>query len=377
MLLASNFHLLIMPKPHICILTSQYFYWGKYGGFGSMSRKLSEALARAGYTVSVIVPRRQGQKPVEVMNGVALYSFASFDMVAAIQLMRQVNADIFHSQDPTLLTLLAQKLLPRRAHLITCRDPRDRADWWIEFRLASWRRRALTPFNYLTESSFLIKHAVQRAHGVYCPAHFLKAKIQRMYQPRVAPEFLPNLIDVPPTPPQKSAQPTFTFIARWDRRKRPEQFLELATQFPAYRFIAVGQGEDAAYDAALRAQYQTVSNLEMPGFISRFDEAGRMERILSDTWALVNTAAREGLPLTFLEAAAYGCAIVSAVDPDQFASRFGQEVCGDDFATALRKLMAGAPLEKGRRAHAHVKATYENSMALQAHSAEYQKFAGV
>jgi glycosyltransferase involved in cell wall biosynthesis len=365
-----------MRKPHICILTSQYFNWGKYGGFGSMSRKLAESLTREGYRVSVIVPRRQNQKPTETLNGVTIHSFASFSFAEASQLIRAVNADIFHSQDPTLLTLLAQKLLPHRAHLITCRDPRDRADWWIEFWYASWRRRALTPFNYLTESSFLIKHAVQQAHGVYCPAHFLKAKIQRMYQPQASPEFLPNLIDVPATAPTKSAQPTFTFIARWDRRKRPEVFLELAAQFPEYRFISIGQGEDAAYDALLRAQYRHLPNLDMPGFISRFDEAGRMERILSETWALVNTAAREGLPLTFLEAAAYGCAIVSAVDPDEYASRFGQPVHGDDFAAALRALMTNSPLAKGQRAHAHVKATYENSLALAAHIAQYERFNG-
>ena len=37
---------MIMKKPHVCILTSQYFNWGKYGGFGSMSRKLAEGLVR-------------------------------------------------------------------------------------------------------------------------------------------------------------------------------------------------------------------------------------------------------------------------------------------------------------------------------------------
>ena len=38
-----------------------------------------------------------------------------------------------------------------------------------------------------------------------------------------------------------------------------------------------------------------------------------MHRLLSDTWVFVSTAVREGLPLTFLEAAAYGCPIVSSV----------------------------------------------------------------
>ena len=40
-------------QPHVCILTSQYFDWGIYGGFGSMSRKLAESLVGIGYRVSV------------------------------------------------------------------------------------------------------------------------------------------------------------------------------------------------------------------------------------------------------------------------------------------------------------------------------------
>lgn len=365
-----------MKKPHVCILTSQYFNWGKYGGFGSMSRKLAEGLSRQGYAVSVIVPRRQGQQPVELLNGVTIRSFAPFSMTEASALIKQTDADIFHSQDPTLLTYIAQRLLPKRVHVVTCRDPRDRMDWWIEFRYASAKRRLLTPFNYLTESSFIIKKAVQGAHGVFCPAHFLKPKIKRMFSPKADPQFLPNLIDVPANAPNKAERPTFAFIARWDLRKRPEKFLELAERFPDYRFISVGQGEDAEYDAALRAKYGGVTNLEMVGFINRFDQNDRMQAILSETWALVSTAAREGLPLTFLEAAAYQCAIVSAVDPDGFATQFGVQVKDDDFASGVRQLLQDSPMEKGRRAREYVRNTYEDGQALAAHIAVYEQFRG-
>jgi glycosyltransferase involved in cell wall biosynthesis len=124
----------------------------------------------------------------------------------------------------------------------------------------------------------------------------------------------------------------------------------------------------------LRERYHSIHNLELPGFINRFQEPQRLQQILSDTWVLVNTAAREGLPLTFLEAAAYGCAILSAVDPDHFASRFGQPVMNEDFAAALRQLLANAPLEKGRLASLYVKQVYETSRALALHVAQYQQF---
>ena len=87
-------------------------------------------------------------------------------------------------------------------------------------------------------------------------------------------------------------------------------------------------------------------------------------------------AAREGLPLTFLEAGAYGCAILSAVDPDGFATRFGRHVPDDDFAAALHELMSDSPLTKGARAYQYIRDTYENEMALDAHCRVYAQYAG-
>ncbi|MEK9138609.1 MAG: glycosyltransferase, partial [Bacteroidota bacterium] len=146
--------------------------------------------------------------------------------------------------------------------------------------------------------------------------------------------------------------------------------------FPEYRFIAVGKGSasaEAGYDAELKKRYEGVPNLEIPGFINRFKEPERMTKILSDTWVFVSTAAREGLPLTFLEAAAHGCAILSVVDPDQFATRFGRQVEDDDFVAGVKALLADAPLEKGKRGYEYVRDVYENSRALAAHIEQYDR----
>lgn len=365
-------------QPHVCILTSQYFDWGIYGGFGSMSRKLAESLVLSGYRVTVIVPGRQGQPPVETICGVDIHSFSPRNVLEACRIIRASRADIFHSQDPTVLTYLAQRLHPRRTHLVTSRDPREWHDWWIEFLYATPMRRLLTPLNYFTESGLFVRQAVRRANRVFCPAHFLKEKVKRLYGLSTLPTLLPNLIDVPPVLPQKGARPTMTFVARWDKRKRPWIFLELAKQFPDYRFVAVGQGSASAesgFDAELRRRFQDVPNLEMPGLINRFREPERMQQILSDTWIFVSTAVREGLPLTFLEAAAYGCPIISRVDPDQFATKFGRQVHDDDYAAAIRSLLSDGPLEKGRAAYEYVRDIYETSKALAAHRQQYECFA--
>src|SRR4029079_11879393 len=81
-------------------------------------------------------------------------------------------------------------------------------------------------------------------------------------------------------------------------------------------------------------------NLEMPGHVDQF-ASGAVASALNESWILVNTAVREGLPNAFLEAAAHGCAILSAVDPDGFASRFGVKVEADNFAAGLETLLQG------------------------------------
>src|SRR6476646_11441425 len=92
-----------MTGLHVCILPSQYFGWGTYGGFGSMSRKLAESLVKAGVQASVILPRRKGQRPLEWIEGVEVRSFPAMALRGAMELIRESPADIFHSQDPTLL----------------------------------------------------------------------------------------------------------------------------------------------------------------------------------------------------------------------------------------------------------------------------------
>ena len=366
-------------KPRLGILASQYFGWGTYGGFGSMSRRLAEGLKAAGREVCVIVPRRRGQQASETIGGVPVHSFDARNLGEAIRLMRAAPVDIFHSQDPTVLTYLAQRVRPECVHLVTSRDPHDGRDWWTEFRYATNRRRLLMPFHYLTESGPLVSRAVRAAQAVFCPAQCLRPKVQRLFGLRALPGFLPNLIDVPPTVAPKAARPTFVYVARFDKRKRPWLFFELARQFPDYRFVAVGQGSASAergYDERLRRQYQGLPNLQLTGLINRFSEPERMSAVLSEAWALVSTGAREGLPLTFLEAAAHGCAIVSQVDADGMATRFGEWAADGDFGQALRRLMRGAPLEKGLQARDYVLAQHESSRALAAHLEVYQGFAG-
>ena len=113
---------------------------------------------------------------METIEGVEIRSFSPRNVLEACRLIRQSPADLFHSQDPTILTYLAERLHPRRTHVVTSRDPRDLKDWWIEFLYATPTRRLLTPFNYLTEAGLFVRQAVRRADAVFCPRIFSKKR---------------------------------------------------------------------------------------------------------------------------------------------------------------------------------------------------------
>lgn len=68
---------------------------------------------------------------------------------------------------------------------------------------------------------------------------------------------------------------------------------------------------------------------------------------LRESWVLVNTSVCECLPVSFLEAAAHSCAILSPHDPDGFATRFGNNVVDGGYASGLRWLLEGNWSEAG------------------------------
>lgn len=355
----------------ICLLSVEIFAWGKYGGFGRATRTIGRELVRRGHEVYAIVPRRPGQGPAETLDGIRVLSFPPNRPLAAVRLLHEADAQVYHSCEPSFSTWLAARTLPQRAHMVTSRDPRDWDDWKIEFSMPS-RSRLRVISNFLFENGPWVRRGVQRADAVYAAANCLIPKSMSLYGLRVPPRFLPTPIHVPERV-AKSPVPTVCFVGRLDRRKRPELFLELAKKFPAVRFIAVGASNDAAWNSALRSRFGALPNLEMRGFVDQFSGV-ELKEILSHSWILINTSAREGLPNSMLEAAAHGCAILSSVDPDGFATRFGEYIQNDDFAAGLGLLLESDKWrERGAEAARFVARHFGTAMAVDAHIAAYEE----
>jgi glycosyltransferase involved in cell wall biosynthesis len=220
--------------------------------------------------------------------------------------------------------------------------------------------------------NFLVNRAVHRTPFLYCAAPFLIPVARKKYRLRGEPSFLPTPVEVPATV-VKATRPTVCFVGRWDRRKRPERFLALARDFPDVSFVSVGGTFDRRRDEALRQSYGSISNLEMTGFIDQF-ATDRLARILERSWVLINTSAREGLPNTFLEAAAHRCAILSQIDHEGFASRFGYYAADGDLRRGLAWLLAEERWRAcGEMACEHARQVYATEPAIEAHLSAYRQ----
>jgi glycosyltransferase involved in cell wall biosynthesis len=311
----------------VCFLLSEIFAWGKYGGYGSMTRILATGLASKGVDVKVVVPRRPGQKSREKIDDIDVISYPAWRVFSS-DLYKYIDADIYHSEEATISTYVAQKAMPDRQHLITIIDPWDLRDWYYEFLYdvkGNPKRGFIYPFLWYYYRSRLVKASVNRAESIFSQARFLIPKVHKLFNTKEPPNFLPNPYFISEQECIKAREPTVCYLGRWDPRKRPEFFFELAKFFPNVKFIAFGKAHNHKRDVKLRTRYSNLSNLELPGFIDQF-KSNKFKCLLRKSWVLANTSIREGLPASFVEAASYRCAILSAVDSDDFASRGGFHV---------------------------------------------------
>ncbi len=353
-----------------------------YGGFGAATRAVAKGLLERGVEVTVVMTRRPGQKPVEISDGITVVAYPGQAYINAgkslpfAALFKWIDADIYHSEEPSIGTYLARVGAPHKKHAVTFRDPRrldeHRAEWKEEG--IDWKSLIQREWRYRSSYAF-VKQAARTAHGQYAAATVVIPRAVDLYNLKQPPQFLPTPVPVPKRTLVKASQPTVCFLGRWDPRKRPELFFELAKRFPEVRFVAMGacQPHFKDRDANLRAEYGSVPNLEMPGVMLGEEKS----RILEESWILINTSWREGLPISFIEAAAHRCAILSYLNPDSFTENFGywaKEDTLESLETGLRWLLAeNCWQEKGLLGQAYVNETFEYEHAIDCHLRAYEK----
>ena len=361
----------------VCLMCVEFFI-NKSGGFGRATRTIGRELAKRGVEVFAIVPQQGDQQPREVHDGVTVLAFPKSRFWEAEKLAKEVDADIYHSCEPSMITVFAERAMPDRKHVITFRDPRNWDDWVKEFERPA-RSKLQVISNWIFEANGLVKRAVRKADSIHSIGHYLVPKIKSIYG--VDSEFLPTPVAVPqPTP--KASVPTVGWLARWDPVKRPEIFLQMVEKFPDVRFRFAGSALDQKWVQYLKDTYGSAPNLEWVGRIDQFRDPDAHSAFLDEAWIMVNASTKEAMPNAFLEAAAHGCSILSGLDPDQFASKFGYHARpsggnkypeADDFAAGLAWLLEeNRWQERGELARAHVRDTFETEVAIQRHIAIYK-----
>lgn len=366
----------------VCLISTELFERGMYGGFGAATRGLAQGLLNRGVEVYVLMNRRPGQKPVEVTGNLTVISYPASPYLNVVRskrfaaLFRWIDADIYHSEEPSVGTYLAKLGVPEKKHLVTFRDPRRLDEHKIEWIEEGLRGFSLLRREWRFRSSYaLIKRAARSADGKYAAAKVVIPRAQKIYGLKHPPVFLPTPVPVPDREMVKSPLPTVCFLGRWDPRKRPELFFQLAERFPEVRFIAMGacQPHFNDRDRKLRKTYGSLPNLTMPGVVLGEEKS----RLLEESWILVNTSWREGLPISYIEAAAHQCAILSPLNPDDFARSFGywaEKDTLDDLAHGLECLISeNRWRELGQRAQAYVRETFEFERAIDQHLSVYKE----
>lgn len=348
----------------VCFVATEIFEWGRHGGLGRCTRTIGSELAKRGVRVSVVVPRGTGQGLVEELDGMTIYSHSLYDYPFTRYLYERCDSDIYHSEGLSLGSRIAMRSMPRKRHMVTFQNPRTREDWRLVNRYYPLRRRL---FNALFSGR--LSETARKMDGVYCQARYVIPKVKTLYDLQEEPEFLPNPVEVPAKLPEKAEKPTVCFLGRFDGEKRPKLFFEMAKRFPRVRFVAMGEAHGKERDCELRRVYGNIPNLELPGFTREPEKS----RVLGESWVLVNTSVCECLPISFLEAAAHGCAILSFHNPDGFASSFGFHVKDGNLDQGLRFLLGDDRWrERGEKGRAHVSEVHEKKRTIERHMAAYR-----
>lgn len=369
----------------VCFVVSEIFAFGHYGGFGKLTRQIANGLVKRGVEVYLLTPKRPGdQRTIELLdNNVVVIGFpwgikrvfSVLSLSETKSLYKLPEADIYHSEAPSVDSWLAMKHNPKAKQIITFQDPRTFEERWKVLSLDPEKRRTSNKYRYKFKLGVLdifTKRAVRNADALYCQARFIIPKVVEMFGLDSLPMFLPNPVHIPKRKLKKADTPTVCFLARWDWQKRPEMFLKMSKEFPDVNFIAMGKAHDNVMDEALREKYSDVPNLEIPGFVTEREKS----EILEKSWILLNTSIRECLPVAFLESLAHKTPIISGEDPDSLVSRFGVKTGHKyvDYRDGLKRLLSSDWEKLGERGRKYIENTHEYWHVIDMHIKVYRDF---
>jgi len=342
------------PRFRIGIVSVEFFDLksGQMGGFGWATQQLAgffQSRPELGVDI-VFIPATpftgQGEPP-SIIHGVRVVwrrggAWPSWRALKREKLDLLISIDY---QTPYLKTFLA---LPRTPILVWVRDPwsptdKAKLDTLRLPGLAEVRPAGLFYYDYrdfhrVWQLAKLLGRRI--IFGTTSPPLGEKVEATFGIRPKEV-ALLPNILTLTPDGEPRHPRPLVIFLARLDPVKRPWLALELARRVPEAEFWLLGknhfQGKPGGWNPG--------ENASLPANVRLLGHVGEVEkrRILSRAWVLLNTSIHEGLAVSFQEALACEVPLLSTVDMENIAERFGIFVGAEpgDGLAALPRLEAG------------------------------------
>ncbi len=396
-----------------------------HGGFGYLTRKKCEALAKMGHEVHVFIPAASYSKQDNVektfeLNSVQIHLYKMVNLFddsnfrrfilqlwegyrrikSLSKMLDEFPVDVYQSEEPYLYSYQAHQKSDK--HVIVFQDPFDNTDHSLMRKAAveylsnlsfsetknnifpsDRRERAKSYFGKFSDNMLHIKPVKKILNNVpetsvYSEANFISRKVKSLFNLNYEPGFLPNpqdFFDLQTS--QKSESPSILWLGRWDTQKRPDVALAVAKELPQYDFYFVGTSNDYEFykkiQHNLRERYSKFPNIHILDFVSE----ERKKELLKNCWTLMNTSAREGLPISFLEAGANGMSIVSTVNPDNYSGMFGSYVEASKLKEAIKQSMEDEWFKtKGKEAYRFMKNVHETHKVMEDHVKIYEDLIG-
>ena len=321
-----------------------------YGGYGFLARHcIAKYLPCDDIQIDVLLglnPRSRRRKAVKTrVDDVDVYRLPGRRHAA--RWLRKKDYDLYFSIELTTSFLKYEPSMDKSL-LLWVQDPRPWEEW-LE----------IETVKLFPESCYWNTEVYELVHKLFeedrvrfvTQGRFLIEKAKRLYRlhPDTPMMFLPNPVDIDQRFDVRSYEKKdhIIFIGRIESVKRGWLFCEIARRMPEYQFFMLGQSfrEKAQNDSIMEQYRHGIDNLHFVGHVEGEEKAG----YIRDAKILVNTSIHEALPVTFLEALAYGTLLVSCRNPEGLTEQFGVytgPVLGDGFdkvdlfVNAIKSLMS-------------------------------------
>lgn len=320
----------------VALIIDEFFGGAKtpYGGYGFLARYyICKYIPNEDITIDVLLRRRHRTNFAKktIVDGINIYQLPSKEDTARKFLDKQ-NYDVYLSIELTFNVMPSLVSNPSKKLVLWIQDPRPMYEW-----------DEINTVKLFPEPSYYDQKIYDSVHDWFkqdrltlvSQAYCLNEKAIDLYKLRtdISIEYLPNPIEIDENFDVKLHQKKnqIIFLGRVESVKRPWLFFEIAKAMPEYDFVVLGSthtGVDRM--AKIISKYNNLPNLKFAGRVMGEEK----NQYLKESKILVNTSIHEALPVSFLEAMAYGTLLVSNRNPDNLTSQFGVwtgDVLGDGF----------------------------------------------